>query len=51
MIKMDVQTGHVLIVGIAVICGLFMLKVAKKIIGIAAVVIAIAVATKYFGLW
>ena len=48
---MDVQTGHALIVGIAVIAGLFMLKVAKKIIGVAAVVAVIAVATKYFGLW
>ena len=51
MIKMDVQTGHVLIVGIAVVCGLTMLKVAKKVIGVVVVVAAVAVLTKYFGLW
>lgn len=48
---MTVETGHVVIVLIAVLCGLFMLKVTKKIIGIVFLIGLVAVATKYFGLW
>lgn len=47
----DVNTGHVIIVTIAVVCGLIMLKVTKKIVGIAIIVGLIAAVTKYFGIW
>ena len=51
MIEMDVQTGHVVIVGVAVVCGSIMVKVTKKIIGAAIVICVVVAATKYFGLW
>ena len=49
--NMTFETGHVVIVFVAVLCGLLMLKVTKKIFGIAFLVGLVAVATKYFGLW
>lgn len=49
--NLSFETGHVVIVAIAVICGLFMLKVTKKVIGAAIVIGIIAVITKHIGLW
>lgn len=48
---LSIATGHVIIVFVAVMCGLLMLKVTKKILGIAFVIGLVVVITKYFGLW
>lgn len=45
------QVGHVIVVVIAVMCGLIMLKVTKKVLGLAIGVTAVAVITKMLGLW
>lgn len=51
MPAISVQTGHVIVVAVAVVAALVILKVTKKVIGIAAVVGVLAALTKYLGLW
>jgi len=45
------DVGHVIIVGIAVLCGLIMLKVTKKVLGLAIGIAVVAVITNVLGLW
>lgn len=47
----SVSTGHVIIVVVAILCGLITLKVTKKVFGAVLLAGVVAVLTKYFGLW
>lgn len=51
MPALPIETGHVVIIVIAIVVALFMLKVTKKVIGITVAVGVLAAVSKYFGLW
>lgn len=45
------EVGHIVIVVIAVLCGLITIKATKKVFGITLFIGLIAVITKYIGIW